>query len=246
MDLAVHSLKDMPTALPAGLALAAVLERADPRDALVVRAGAGAGAGAAHTLDALPAGARVGTGSPRRTALLLAARPDLAPTPIQGNVDTRLRKLDAGDFDALVLAAAGLERLGLGGRIAERIALERMLPDAGQGALALEVRAGDARACELVRPLDDPATHAAVAAERAFLAVLGGGCRVPIGACGRIEGGSLVLRGLVASLDGRTVLRDGVEAPFDGRLATAERAGRDLGERLLGAGARALVEACPP
>ena len=229
IDLAVHSLKDLPTQLPEGLVIAAVPERANPRDALISREGL--------PLEALPQGARVGTGSPRRIAQLLALRSDLEIVPIRGNVDTRLRKLEAGEVDALVLAAAGLERLGRAARIVEVLSPEVMLPAVGQGALALEVRADDEFVLELLQPLDHPETRAAVMAERAFLGALGGGCRVPIAAYGRIEGEQLVLDGLVASPDGRKILKDRLSGSPD----EAETLGRELAERLLAAGAAELL-----
>jgi hydroxymethylbilane synthase len=229
IDLAVHSLKDLPTQLSEGLVIAAVPERADPRDVLISRDGL--------TLKALPQGARMGTGSPRRIAQLLALRSDLEIVPIRGNVDTRLRKLEAGEVDALVLAAAGLERLGRADHIVEVLSPEVMLPAVGQGALALEVRADDEFALELLQPFDHPETRAAVTAERAFLGALGGGCRVPIAAYGRIESKQLVLDGLVASPDGRKVLKDRLSGSPD----EAEMLGRELAERLLAAGAAELL-----
>jgi hydroxymethylbilane synthase len=229
IDLAVHSLKDLPTQLPGGLVIAAVPRRADSRDVLISRDGL--------TLKALPQGARLGTGSPRRMAQLLALRGDLEIVSIRGNVDTRLRKLKAGEVDALVLAAAGLERLGLINRINELLSLETMLPAVGQGALAVEVRADDGFALELVKALDHPETRAAVTAERAFLQALGGGCRVPIAAHGRIENGELVLDGLVAGPDARKILKDRLSGSPD----EAETQGRELAERLLAAGAAELL-----
>jgi hydroxymethylbilane synthase len=174
IDIAVHSLKDMLSRPTDGLAIAAVVERADPRDALVSRNG--------ETLAGLPPGATVGTGSPRRAAQLLAARPDLRVAGIRGNVDTRVRKVDDGDYDATVLAAAGLARLDLLDRASELLPPEVMLPAVGQGALAVQVRAGDQEAIDLVAAADDPATHRATAAERAFEAHLGGGCHAAIAA----------------------------------------------------------------
>lgn len=230
IDLAVHSLKDLPTRPPEGLMIGAVPERAAPHDALISREG--------RSLQQLPKGARVGTGSPRRRAQLLALRSDFEVVPIRGNVDTRLQKLDAGEVEALVLAKAGLERLGLAERVTEVLPLDAMLPAVGQGALALEVRADDAFARELVQPLDHPETRAAVEAERAFLEALGGGCRVPIAAYGRVEGENLVLDGLVADPDGLTVLKGCVEGVPD----KAEELGHELAERLLAQGAADLLK----
>ncbi len=193
VDLAVHSLKDLPTKSVDRLALAQVTPRENPADALVATA----------PLAALPAGARVGTGSLRRRAQLLHLRPDLKVLPIRGNVDTRLRKLDAGEYDAIVLAAAGLIRLELAGRITELLAPPRMLPAPGQGALAVECRADDADALRIAGRLDDAATRLATGAERTVLAALHGGCSAPIAAWGRFADGKLQLEALVAESNGR-------------------------------------------
>jgi hydroxymethylbilane synthase len=225
--LAVHSLKDLPVELPEGLVLAAVPEREDPRDAVVGR-----------RLADLPAGAKVGTSSLRRAAQLHRLRPDLTVEPVRGNLDTRLRKLDQGQYDAIVLAAAGLKRLGWAGRIAEILAPEVMCPAAGQGALAIETRSSGAGllACG---SLDHPATHAAVTAERAVLAALGGGCQVPIGAHATVQDGRLRLVAMVASPDGSGLIRGAEEGP----AAEAESIGRRLGAGLLDRGARKILEA---
>lgn len=200
IDLAVHSLKDLPIAEAAGLALGAIPARADARDVLIARAGL--------TLEALPAGARVGTSSLRRAAQLLARRPDLTLLPLRGNVDTRVRKALSGDYDAIVLAAAGVERLDLASHVTEYLPLDVMLPAPGQAALAVQCRAADARVRDLLRPLDDAATRAAVTAERAFLQALGGGCSAPVAAYARPSADSqLHLDGLVAAPDGRRVIR---------------------------------------
>jgi len=183
-DVAVHSAKDLPDQLGAGLAVCAHLPRADCRDALVTRDG--------RTLEELPEGSTVGTGSPRRASLLAALRPGLRAVPIRGNVDTRLRKLDEGEVDALLLACAGLDRLGLGVRATQRLDPEALVPAPAQGALALEVLAGS-EAAALCAAVDDAATTASVAAERSVLRALGGGCRLPLGAWGRLEGGRLRL-----------------------------------------------------
>jgi hydroxymethylbilane synthase len=197
VDVAVHSAKDVPTGEDPRLRIAAYLPRADPRDALVVRAGTGVGG-----LADLPPGSRVGTDSPRRTGFVLASRPDLVLHPLHGNVDTRLRRLDAGETDALVLACAGLDRLGRGDRVAERIPPDVVPPAPGQGAIAVQVRRDDARLVELAGSIDDEATRVAVEAERAFLAAAGGGCRAPIGALGEVVNGELVLLGGFARPDG--------------------------------------------
>ncbi|HYM53467.1 MAG TPA: hydroxymethylbilane synthase [Candidatus Dormibacteraeota bacterium] len=183
IDIAVHSLKDLPTASSVGLRLGAILERGDPRDCLLSRHPGG--------FDGLPLGAEIGTSSVRRAAQLAAARVDLVARPIRGNVDTRLRRLEAGEYDALLLAAAGLDRLGIPPREDDRLSLDLMLPAPGQGALALQVRAGDAM---LLAALDHAPTRIAVEAERALLLALGGGCLAPLGALGEVRHGKLRLR----------------------------------------------------
>jgi hydroxymethylbilane synthase len=194
-DLAVHSAKDLPAQTPADLVLAAIPERADPRDALVGRA-----------LGDLPTGAHIGTGSVRRRAQLAALRPDLTFGELRGNIPTRLEK--AAQFDAVVVAAAALDRLDVADRIAERLAPSVLLPQVAQGALAVECRADDAETRAALGAIDDPAAHAEVTAERAFLAALGGGCNLPCGALARRgTDGGLTLDALLASLDGRVVLR---------------------------------------
>jgi hydroxymethylbilane synthase len=227
IDLAVHSLKDVPTALPAGLGLCAILERADPRDALV-----SAGAG----LEALPAGARVGTTSLRRRALVARSRPDLVLEDLRGNVDTRIARLREGRFDAILLAMAGLSRLGRASEVTEPLDPRTFVPAPGQGAIALECREEDVRARAAVAPLDHAGTARAVAAERSFLAALGGGCNVPLGAhaTGREEG-ELELAGFVASADGRTFLRG------EARGSDPAETGRRLAADLVARGARALL-----
>ncbi len=231
IDLAVHSLKDMPTEQPQGLTLGAILERADPRDALVVRGGKG-------DLGSLPPRARVGTSSLRRRAQLLAARPDLQVLDLRGNVDTRLRKLREGQYDAVVLAVAGLVRLGHSDAIGQSLPVELMLPAVGQGALCVEVRADDAATGDLIASLDHPATRQAAAAERAFLRRLEGGCQVPIGAYAEVRDNRLHLQGLIAALDGSRLVRDEVRGPAAG----AAGMGSDLAERLLAAGGEAILE----
>jgi hydroxymethylbilane synthase len=235
IDCAVHSLKDLPAAERAGLELVAFPRRADARDALVCRRDAGAAPAAGLRL--LRDGARVATGSPRRAAQLLHVRPDLVIVPIRGNLDTRLRKLDESDLDAVVLAVAGLERLGLGDRISMALPVAVCVPAVGQGALAVQCRADDAATRALLAPLDDAATRAAVVAERALLAALGGGCHVPIAAYGEVRGAELCLVAVVASPDGRTLLRDQLTAP----PTAAPVLGMALAARLLAAGARELL-----
>ena len=226
VDVAVHSLKDMPTDLPDGLVLQAIPKREDVRDALIGR-----------KLSELTAGARVGTSSLRRAAQLRAARPDVQVENIRGNLDTRLRKLDEGQYEAIILAAAGLRRLGWADRIAEFLEVDVMCPAAGQGALAIETRDDNGHAAQLCRRLEDPDTRVAVTAERALLRALGGGCQVPIGAHGRIINGELHLRAIVASPDGQKILK----AESSGR--DPETLGAALAEELLSSGAREILEA---
>lgn len=236
IDFAVHSLKDVPTEEAPGLLLAAVPARADVRDALVV---ASRHAGVA-SVAALPRGARVATSSPRRVAQLLSVRPDLVTAPLAGNVDTRLRKLEEGVADALLLACAGLDRLSLAGRISRRLPPGELLPAPGQGALAMVCRADDERARELLATQDDAAARATALAERSFLHHLRGGCRAPVGAHARLaEGGTVHLRGTVLSLDGAERLDAEGSAP----LADAMDLGRRLAEALRERGADRLVAA---
>jgi hydroxymethylbilane synthase len=234
VDVAVHSLKDLPTFTPEGLSITATPEREDPRDALVLRAGPAAGA---TSIRGLPEGAVVGTSSLRRIAQLKHLRPDVHIKDLRGNVDTRLRKLDGGEYDALVLASAGLRRLGLGGRISAAIGPDEMLSAVGQGSLGIETRADARELNALVARLDDQRTRAAVTAERALLRSLGGGCQVPIAGHARVEGGRLKLDGLVAALDGSRVLRDWLEDDVE----NAERLGRQLASRLRKRGADELL-----
>jgi hydroxymethylbilane synthase len=228
-DLAVHSLKDVPAELAGGLALVAIPPRADARDALVSRSGA--------SLEALPAGARLGTSSPRRVCQVKALRPDLAVEVLRGNVDTRLRKVEQGVVDAALLACAGLDRLGHGDRIVERLDPTRMLPAIGQGALALEGRADDDRIIGLCRALSDAQAEATTAAERALLAGLGGSCRTPIAGHAVLREGRLELRGLVGRPDGSELVRDQVE----GAANDASALGAELARRLLARGAAAIL-----
>jgi hydroxymethylbilane synthase len=230
IDLAVHSLKDLPTRPPEGLRLEAVSPRADVRDALVSCAG--------HKLEGLPEGAVVGTGSLRRQAQLRHSRPDLKITGIRGNVDTRLRKLDAGEFEALVLAAAGLRRLGLENRVSEFLPAERFLPAPGQGALGIQIRQGDNRVARAVGCLNDFSTYLAVSAERVMLDALAGGCQVPIGAWARLHAGYLVADGLVAVPDGSKVVR----ARTTGDPEASIEVGMRLSELLVERGAKEILD----
>lgn len=233
VDLAVHSAKDLPTKIAEGTTLAAFPPRGDARDALVSRNGS--------RLADLPRGARVGTESPRRQAFVRLARPDLIVEPIRGNVDTRLARLDAGEIDALVLAAAGLERLGLAGRIAEALPVARMIPAVGQGALAIQARAGDSWA-ERVREIDDWGTRMELTAERAFLSAMGGGCRAPFAAHASWSRGELAVEAAALRPDGGAILRDRLVGSDEDAVAIGGRIARRLLERgaaslALGAGA---------
>lgn len=234
IDVAVHSLKDLPTIIPEGLRISAITEREDARDALVLREGEGA---VLDSLKGLPAGASVGTSSLRRIAQLKHLRPDVVLKDVRGNVDTRLRKLDAGWYDALILASAGLRRLGLAGRISVSIPVEEMLPAVGQGALGIETRDDGGEACILSARLDHAPTSAACIAERALLRHLGGGCQVPIAAHGTLSGSVLRLEGLVAALSGAEVIRDSLE----GDSTQAQALGEALAAHLLERGAASLL-----
>ncbi len=223
VDAAIHSAKDVPTAETPGLVIAAYLRREDARDALVVRTGE-----TARTLSALPTGARVGTDSPRRTGFLLASRADLRVHPLHGNVDTRLRRLDAGETDALVLAVAGLVRLGRADRISQILDPSLVPPAPGQGAIAVQVRADDAATYQAVAAIDDRPTRLAVETERAFLTASGGGCRAPIGALAQVDGDEMDLLGAWASPDGSA----SASARGRGNPADGVRLGRELAARL--------------
>jgi len=230
-ELAVHSLKDVPTRLPEGLALAAVGEREDPRDVLITRRDI------PSTLDSLPPGARVGTSSLRRRSQLRHLRSDLEVVDLRGNLNTRLAKLDAGEYEAIILAAAGVIRLGWENRISEFLQTRRWVPAVGQGALALICRTDDSRTAELLAPLHHAATASCVMAERAFLRSLEGGCQVPIGALADLEGDDLRLEGFVADVDGAVVLRDTLTGPFE----AAAEIGVELAERLIHRGANDIL-----
>ena len=216
VDFAVHSAKDLPAVIPQGLILMAFPEREDPRDALISRAG--------KKFSEIPQGGKVGTGSLRRQAQLLSLRPDLEVVPLRGNLDTRLKKLSALNLDAVILASAGLRRLGWEDRISEFFDPEVMIPAVGQGVLALETRQEDERVREILAPLNHLPTRISVLAERAFLQKLGGGCQVPIAGFARIDSERLVLTGLVAGVDGKRLVKGRVEGPLEKN--------RDLGEGL--------------
>lgn len=229
IDLAVHSMKDMPAHLPEGLKIGAIPEREDPRDALISKNGL--------TFDALPKGARVGTSSLRRSAQLLAKRPDLQIETLRGNIDTRLKKVLEGNMDAIILAAAGLKRLGLGEHITECLAPELMLPAVGQGALCIESRENDDRIDAALSPLNHLATRTTVLAERAFLNTLEGSCQIPVGAFAETDGETITIRGLVAEVDGTRILMEKDTA----ESAQGEALGIAVAERLKEAGAAEIL-----
>lgn len=231
IDLAVHSLKDMPTVLPEGLCLTAITERANVGDAFVSNKYA--------SFEELPLGAVIGTSSLRRKAQLLAARPDLQIMDLRGNVDTRLRKLDEGLYDAIILAAAGLERLGHGDRITALIPPDVCLPAVGQGALAIEARTADDEVRSMLEFLNDLPTKQSTDAERAFLGLLEGGCQVPIGVHADVAGEQIKIEAIIAALDGSTVLRDTIT----GKVEDAVALGQQLGKKMLAAGGQEILAA---
>jgi hydroxymethylbilane synthase len=238
IDIAVHSAKDMSAVLPNGLAIAAVLPREDPRDALVLRRGTTVvdfNAALEH-LGEMPS---VGTGSVRRMAQLSVVLPHATFSPIRGNVDTRLRKLDDGDYEVLVLAAAGLQRLGLGARISAAIPIDVCIPAPGQGIVAIEIRLDDARARDAVSRADDRAAGASLAAERSIVTALGGGCQLPLGAIAVHERNGLTLHAMVATPDGRRVVRRSLSGTLDDPAALGAR----VAEELASAGAVAILDA---
>ena len=232
--LAVHSMKDVPMLMPEGFVLAAIAARENPRDAFVSNTYAG--------LDELPAGAVVGTSSLRREAILRAKYPQLVIKSLRGNLDTRLKKLDAGDYGAIILAAAGLIRLGLEYRIKTVLTAEQSLPAPGQGALGIELVEGDAAMAAIVAPLDDPQTAHCVKAERAFSRALGGSCQVPLGGYAVIDDGQLWLRGFVATVDGKEMVAGELRGEVGKTAADDEALGRQLAEQLRARGADAILE----
>jgi hydroxymethylbilane synthase len=236
IDIAVHSLKDLPTVIPERLAIAAICKREDPRDALVL---SGKLKSSSSSLEALPKGATVGTSSPRRLAQLQHLRGDLVIKDLRGNVDTRLRKLDEGQYDALVLACAGLRRLGLEQRISAPLPTSQMLPAVGQGALGIETRADDVSTIDAVGKLDHKFTRLACMAERAFLRSLGGGCELPIAAYAAVREKRIRLDGLVIERQGKEIVRDRISGGFE----EAEALGARLGKQLLEQGASELLAA---
>jgi hydroxymethylbilane synthase len=233
IDLAVHSMKDVPVALPAGLAIGALLPREDPRDAFISLV--------AQTLDALPKGARLGTSSVRRQAQAAQARPDLDIVLLRGNVDTRLARLDAGDYDAILLAYAGLRRLGLEARVTSLLAAERWLPALAQGAVGIEIRDEDIRVKPIVAALNDPETELALGCERAFQAVLDGSCRTPIAGLAQCSGHRFIFHGQVLAPDGSDSVAISREASYPLTLQDTEKLGREAGLSLKPSAARWLA-----
>ena len=230
IDLAVHSMKDLPTVLPEGLIIGAIAERVDPCDVLISPKGI--------RLQDLPAGAVIGTSSLRRIAQLLKYRPDLKMADLRGNLNTRMNKLDRGDFDAIILAAAGVERMGWAERITDRIPFAISLPAVGQGSVGVEIREDDQEVYEMVQRLNHRPSELAILAERAMLRRLEGGCQVPIGSLGRVDGDNLELQGMVASLDGQNLLR----STANGSINDPAAVGQHLAAELLAMGAKAILD----
>ncbi len=228
IDIAVHSLKDVPTEIPPALCLLAALERLDPRDVLISRGG---------KLDELAAGSRIGTDSLRRSAQLAHYRPDLKASGIRGNVDTRIRKVTSGEFDAVMLAAAAMHRLGWDDKITQYLPLEHFLPAVGQAALVIEARLNDKEVAQVVAPLNHLHTWQSVIAERTFLLTLGGGCRAPIAALGTVTGATMILEGMIADPTGKRMMRSTQE----GESTSPEELGKRLAEKLLARGASEFI-----
>jgi hydroxymethylbilane synthase len=230
IDLAVHSMKDLPTQMPAGLKIAAIPEREDARDALISEQ--------ANNLSGLLPNSRIGTGSIRRQAQMLALRPDLKITDIRGNIDTRLKKLKSGSYDALILACAGLNRLGLQNEITDILDFKEMLPAPGQGALAIQIRKDDWRVEPFAAALNHGPSYAAVTSERAFLHRMGGGCNVPVAAYARKMNNSILIEGMVASPDGAVIIRDSIRESIE----SADQAAAALADVILARGGRAILK----
>jgi hydroxymethylbilane synthase len=241
-DLAVHSMKDVPTEFPDGLFLPVICKREDPRDAFITAVGSQQSAVSTQrtikSFKDLPRGATIGTSSLRRSCQLLSVRPDLKIEQLRGNLDTRLRKLDEGQFDAIILAAAGVKRLGWAERITEILAPELSLPAIGQGAIGIECRTGDSFIADLIAPLNHGETSVCVRAERSFLKKLEGGCQVPIAAYARLIGGKIVMDGLVGSVNGDRIIK----AHIEGDQASAEPLGIALAEDVLSKGAKEILD----
>ncbi len=230
IDIAVHSMKDVPVDLPDGLTIGAIPEREDPRDVLISREG--------RKMEGLPKGARIGTGSLRRGMQIKSLMPDIEIVPRRGNIDTRMKKIVTENLDGIIIAAAGMKRMGRGREVTQYIPLEVMMPSAGQGVLGLEHREDDRETGELIIPLNHPDTVVEISAERAFLKRLGGGCQVPIAGIARKQGDNLVIKGLVGSIDGRVMIMDEVR----GKSGDWEDMGSALAENILSRGGRAILD----
>jgi hydroxymethylbilane synthase len=230
IDLAVHSMKDVPTEIPAGLEFSAVLQREDVRDILASKDN--------RKIEQMPRGARIGTGSLRRASQLLAVLPDIAIIPLRGNLDTRLKKIETEKLAGIIVAAAGMKRMGLAQKITQFLPVETMLPAVGQGALGLQIRKSDVDLAKICASLNDAKTTAEVTAERSFLRALGGGCRLPIAALGKLDGQMISLEGMVAAPNGTTVIRDKIS----GAKEEAEELGKRLAEIILERGGKKLLD----
>ncbi len=230
IDLAIHSMKDVPAEIPEGLSIGAIPLRENPMDVLLSRGNL--------TLKELPYQAKVGTSSLRRSSQIRKVRPDLDILPLRGNIDTRLRKLDEGEFDAIVLAAAGVRRLGFADRISEYLPPETVLPSVGQGALCIEIRLNDPRIEAIVTQMNHDDTHTVVSGERAFLHRLEGGCQIPIAAHGAVSGTDFTMTGLVADLTGETIIKETISGPREDSVAL----GIALADRLLERGAKTILD----
>lgn len=234
IDLAVHSLKDLPTTLPFGLRIGAISKREDPRDVFIAHPSK-----KYRSIAELPVGATIATGSLRRTSQLLNWRPDIRIADLRGNIHTRLEKLDRSDWDGIILAGAGIHRLGLGHRITEKLSFQRMLPAVGQGALGIEVRSDDTRTRRIIGQLNSEATRIATSAERSLLHHLEGGCQVPIGALARIEKNALVLEAMIGTIDGKRIIRGSAR----GHIEDPQELGIKLADALLQGGGEEILRA---
>ena len=230
IDMAVHSMKDVPVDLPDGLVIGAVPEREDPRDVLISREG--------RKIEGLARGARIGTGSLRRGMQLRTLMPDIKVVPIRGNIDTRIRKIVTENLDGIIIAAAGMKRMGRAAEISQYIPLEVMMPSVGQGVLGIELREDDGKTRDLISPLNHSDTVVEISAERAFLRRLGGGCQVPIAGIARKQGGTLVIKGLVGSVDGRVMIMDEIR----GHSRDWKDMGDTLAENILSRGGQAVMD----
>ena len=230
VDMAVHSMKDVPAEIPEGLFIKTITKRENPYDVLVSKNG--------ETLSKLPQGAKIGTSSLRRSSQILHLRPDIQIVPLRGNLDTRLKKLETENMDAIILAAAGIHRLGFQDKITQYIKTDEMLPAVGQGALGIEVRKNDPQIISIVEKMNDPETHIAVIGERAFLHEMSGSCQVPIAAFATISGSEICLEGMVAQIDGSTLIKEKISGPTE----DAQNLGKSLAKRILDLGAKEILD----